>query len=488
MKAKALIFTVHRWLGIGMCLLFALWFASGIVMMYVEYPELTESERIGNLPLLDSGVVYYEPADIAISFDDDTQISSISLSSVMGRPAYLVVTDSARATTIFADSGERLQNLNAELAEAAVRSSGFSNPDLEPSYAEEIQYDQWSLTSSLDEHRPLHKVTLNDAAETVLYVSSKTGEIVRDTNHRERLWNWIGSTIHWIYPAQLRKNTSLWINTIIYISLIGLVSVFTGAIIGFMRIRIRKPYRGKDISPYAGWMKWHHILGIVTLVFVSTFLFSGLMSMGPWGIFNSNTPAAPQIARFQGNSNIDLSILTMPDFLSLSEPIKEVSWHQINSDPYQVITYANGNRLAMAHSKDSNKESMVLLDKIAEAIPALLPYANLIELKLIQQPDNYYYSRHNRYRPLPVYRAKFDDEESTWYHINVNTGEVVNRVTDASRRERWMYNSLHSLDFQFLLEKRPLWDIVMIALSIVGLSFSLTSVVIGWRRLIRGIT
>ena len=29
----------HRWLGIGACLLFVLWFVSGLVMSYVGYPE-----------------------------------------------------------------------------------------------------------------------------------------------------------------------------------------------------------------------------------------------------------------------------------------------------------------------------------------------------------------------------------------------------------------------------------------------------------------
>ena len=106
-------------------------------------------------------------------------------------------------------------------------------------------------------------------------------------------------------------------------------------------------------------------------------------------------------------------------------------------------------------------------------------------MEIIQQPDDYYYSRHNRYRPFPVYRAKFDDPESTWYHIDLASGEIVNRVTDASRRERWLYNGLHSLDFQFLLQKRPMWDLLVILLSLIGFVFSLTSVVIGWRRLIR---
>ena len=46
---KRYLFLFHRWFGIAMCLLIALWFASGVIMMYVEYPELTEEERLAML-------------------------------------------------------------------------------------------------------------------------------------------------------------------------------------------------------------------------------------------------------------------------------------------------------------------------------------------------------------------------------------------------------------------------------------------------------
>jgi hypothetical protein len=39
----------HRWLGIAFCLLFAMWFASGIVMHFVPFPSLTEAERFAGL-------------------------------------------------------------------------------------------------------------------------------------------------------------------------------------------------------------------------------------------------------------------------------------------------------------------------------------------------------------------------------------------------------------------------------------------------------
>ena len=50
--AKRWLYLVHRWLGVLLCAFFAMWFLSGVVMMYVGYPKLTQAERLMNLPPL----------------------------------------------------------------------------------------------------------------------------------------------------------------------------------------------------------------------------------------------------------------------------------------------------------------------------------------------------------------------------------------------------------------------------------------------------
>ena len=40
---------LHRWLGIGLGLFVLLWFLSGLVMLFVSYPKLTQTERLSHL-------------------------------------------------------------------------------------------------------------------------------------------------------------------------------------------------------------------------------------------------------------------------------------------------------------------------------------------------------------------------------------------------------------------------------------------------------
>jgi len=486
MKVRVILYTVHRWLGIAMCLLFALWFASGIVMMYVEYPELTEAERLEALPELNIGEVNYLPFAASKSVTGDSAFTAAKLTTTLGRPTYEFRGISGATSFVFADTNELLQPIDDALALVSVRESGFSSNQITPTVEATIDFDQWTLSTGLNRYRPLHKVSLNDDRGTVLYVASTSGQIVRDTNEPERFWNWLGSTIHWIYPAILRKNASLWNDLVVYISLLGIISVVTGAIVGFLRLRLFNPYKGGRVSPYKSWMKWHHIGGLLTLVFVSTYIFSGLMSMGPWGVFNSPVSQQGQIARYNGADTLRLSTLTLPNTTTIESKVKEIKWHQILGEPYSSATLSASERIPFFGGTQSDQQAQ-LEEKIQRAIPQLIPDAQLQNVELIRSPDNYYYSMHNRYRPLPVYRAVFNDSQKSWFHIDGVTGEVINRVDKTARQERWLFNGLHSLDFQILLQHRPLWDMVVISLNLLGLAFSITAVVVGWRRLTHSI-
>jgi hypothetical protein len=58
----ALVF-FHRWLGVTFCLLFAMWFASGIVMHFVPYPSFTAADRRAGLAPIDLAQVKASPSE-----------------------------------------------------------------------------------------------------------------------------------------------------------------------------------------------------------------------------------------------------------------------------------------------------------------------------------------------------------------------------------------------------------------------------------------
>lgn len=95
--------------------------------------------------------------------------------------------------------------------------------------------------------------------------------------------------------------------------------------------------------------------------------------------------------------------------------------------------------------------------------------------------DGYYYDPRGQ-RPLPVLRVRYADEARTWLYLDPARGGVALANDRVTRTRRWLYQGLHSLDFPVLYDKRPLWDVVVIALSLGGLAVGATTLLPSWRR------
>ena len=100
---QALIF-VHRWLGVVLCLLFLLWFPSGFVMMYWDYPSITAADRLAHLTPIDLASIKVSPAEAAAKAEIETP-GSIRLTTFAGRPIYRFG-GRGDSAVVYADTGE----------------------------------------------------------------------------------------------------------------------------------------------------------------------------------------------------------------------------------------------------------------------------------------------------------------------------------------------------------------------------------------------
>jgi PepSY-associated TM region len=207
---------LHRWWGVAFCLLFAMWFASGIVMHFVPFPAR----------------------------------------SAAGGPA----ADANRAIRSEQDA--------LPIAAAYARSRG-----LDPSRASArlIDYDQWTVAGEFDSDRPLYRVAVNDGAGTEIYVSSANGDVVLLTTPTMRLANYFGSIAHWIFPTALRHHGEVWRALMWWLSLVATVGASIGVILGIVRL-------GRGAS-YQGLQRWHHIFGLIFAPFIFCWIFSGFLTM-----------------------------------------------------------------------------------------------------------------------------------------------------------------------------------------------------------------
>ena len=488
MKLKRLLYIGHRWLGITLCLFMAMWFVSGVVMMYVGYPKLTNAERLASASLLQAEHCCIDGNLLRDAGANDGGLSSLRLVVAGAEPRFIASTSRHQLTVVSAVSGKPVPATDAEGARSAAATFAPASRITEVIHAEE---DAWTHSRALDPFRPLWRVALEDSETAFLYVSGKTGEIVRDVTVMERNWNWVGAWLHWLYPLRGGWLDRWWTEIVVYLSLIATVLAITGTVIGVMRWRAQ-PYRSGSRSPYRNrMMRWHHWGGLIFGVMTVTWIASGLFSMNPWKIFNANVPRMPEarIAVSSGTGAEARSALLC--FARHGFETRELEWHRLG-DEVLIEGRAAAGALRLVRT-GGGCEPMVGLSPEAveqEAI-RMMPHARRTATRVQSEYDWNYYSRavHSMTghfdKPLPVLVVEFDDPHSTTLYMDLRNGRIVQRLDTHRRVKRWLFAFFHSWDWRPLLDNRPVWDLLLIAGSIGGLLISLTGIVIGWRRLVR---
>ncbi len=514
---------IHRWLGIAFCLLFAMWFGSGVVMHFVPFPSLSEAERVAGLPVISVAVAHagrsqlidfiekfkpFDPGDKKLKtaphpsplpqgegatprlrcwnkvenaneicaplpagegsgvrevFDVSPALNThhksdmvrLRLADSAGAPVFIVTHRDGAIAAFDGRTGTQLKVDSAyalDVARYHARARGLNAS--RALVAAVAMHDQWSVPNGFDAHRPLYRVALGDVDGTDLYVSSTTGEVVLDTTRFERRWNWAGSVVHWIYPTVLRKHGAVWDGTVWWVSLAALLGALAGAALGVLRLR------GWS-SPYRGWMVWHHGLGLGCAVFVLTWIFSGWLSMDHARLFSDGKPTADERARIVGTARLTPTAITTP--------VKEAEWFVFGGETVTRVVNAEGRLLSATGSVIPPR----LLDAATRALGPACTQATLGEndAYVMRAPG-----------AAPVHRITCGD---VWFHIDGANGRIMEKL-DASRRAyRWAYQALHTLDFPLLARHQALRTALILLLCGAGFAFSVTGVVIGWRRLTR---
>jgi hypothetical protein len=115
-----------------------------------------------------------------------------------------------------------------------------------------------------------------------------------------------------------------------------------------------------------------------------------------------------------------------------------------------------------------------------------MPGVPIDGMSWLDRYDAYYYDRNGRLS-LPVLRVRYRDPQQTWLYFDPRHAVIARKEERLTRLNRWLYHGLHSLDFPFLYYRRPLWDVVVIGLSIGGIVLSATTLTASWRRVRRAV-
>ncbi len=463
----------HRWAGIAAGLLFVLWILSGLVMLYVPFPALTEPERLARLAPIAWDQVTVAPGDALRSGGLAGVPAAFALEMRGDEPVYRMEADDGARATVSARTGTRLGPLTPAEALHLVAAG------VPEARVQTVARDQWTVTARYDPLRPFLKVALGDAAGTELYVSEVTGAIALDTTRSERAWNWIGAVTHWIYLTPLRARSALWRTVLLWLSGFAALGVLSGVAIGLWRLRVRRRYGGGAVTPYRGLARWHHLLGLAGGLGLSTFIVSGWISMNPNRWFASPSPPEAMRAAYAGSPPaLDLAPRDLRAFAAPTT--RALRFAAIGGQWWVIAEGTDGPRAVRV-------DDPIALDAgtIAAAATRGLADGPLRSMRRLTAYDAYWYPHGTDPRPLPVLRLRFGDGAATWLHIDPRDGTILQRLDRSGRINRWLFDAAHRLDLPGLTDNRPLHDAAQWVLNLLAAGIAGTGLVAGWRRLRR---
>src|SRR6185312_11187929 len=211
---RSLIF-IHRWLGVALSILFGLWFCSGIVMMYWDFPGVSQQDRLEHAPALNPDSIKLTPEKAWAALGRDGAPGSATLTSFDGRPIYRFGGEggggrrlrSGESLTVYADDGSRQTEVNDAMLDRAA--SAWTKQPIATARKESVtEVDQWTVDGQLRSLRPLYKYSFADGQQ--VYVSGIDAQIMQYTTRESRFWAYLGAIPHWIYFTEFRKNQPQW--------------------------------------------------------------------------------------------------------------------------------------------------------------------------------------------------------------------------------------------------------------------------------------
>ncbi len=504
---KRLNYLTHRWIGIALGILVFVWFASGIVMMYYPYPELTESQQLALLGA-------YEPPDDLIGFTravaahdrwvqersgagpDGASAASVTTARLQlwdGHLVYRLFTDTPRRPrdvgVVDAHTGAVLTPVAPETAARVARAvvgplAPLEHVELLP------RSDHYFMGSEQRWAFPVYRVRFGDDASTAVYVSRNSGAVPAVVTRLTRVTTWLGTVPHWLYFMWLYYDYPAawtWVNLVLPGVALGLA--LTGIILGVYQLFPRR-WRGEwRVSGYHGMSLWHHVAGVVFGVLVLTWALSGLLEIP--GVYND--PRAGQAARARGGA-LHWTTIRVPERAAWARlrqfargPVvpKAIDLAQVAGRPGYAFLLVDGRAYWVDAASGVPRGDLTPEDVTQLAGQVLGPAAPVSRVERVNEYDTYYYARHGREKHLPAWRVSFDDPQRSVLYLDTVSGTPIGFVDAATRSWRWWRDALHDLDLPALNNHRPWWDLVVLPLMIGGTISAITGVWLLVRRLRR---
>jgi len=454
--------------------MFAAWFASGAVMAFVPFPALPEADRAAHSELIDVSRLRLDPVEAKRLL---RSASSLRLVSVGGTPAYVGRGPDGRDSALSGETGTPIALVTAaQAAEIASRFGSAATADIEGP----IDYDQWVINDRFDPLRPFYRVRLGDKAGTDLYVSVRSGELAQRTTRFERGWNWVGAVVHWVYFVPFRKNFQAWDWGMWFVGLIAVMTTVAGVSLGLIRtiktLRSRRP----ALSPFRGFLRWHHILGLTAGIFVLCWIVSGWFTNDDGKLFSDGAASSAQMRAYEGAADGAAAATISIADLNRMTPASSIEFRSIAGRAVAAARGSGSARVAVAGWTGAVVHPRLPGGLLREAVRLAWPMADVSAAAAVSLDTVVAKAEHLQEQTVQLDLHGSADRRVYIDAVNGDITAVLNRSREVYD---WVCYAIHTFNYPGL-SSRPILRVAILLVPLgLGFCFSLTGVVVGYRRL-----
>jgi hypothetical protein len=292
------------------------------------------------------------------------------------------------------------------------------------------------------------------------------------------MWNWAGAILHWIYFTPIRSDWALWDALVWWIALVATATVLAGIAIGLLRLVQANARR--RLSPFQGWLRWHHIGGVFFGLFVFIWIFSGWLSMDHGRLFSTPAATAEERLRFAGADFGEiLSSLSLGALQQLPDAV-ELNLGAVAGNTIVTVGESNANVSVYALDGGQLTRYDTLPPTLLETAVSMAFPGEEMQMRRTTQPGDFYPTAEELSPGAQLFSSAITDRD---VYVDGESGRIL-AVMDSSRRTyAWFYFALHTFQFPGMSAFPMLRIVLLIALSAIGFGFSVTGIIVAYKRL-----
>jgi hypothetical protein len=471
---------VHRWLGLTAGLMVLVWYLTGLGLHWRPMPSVLSPEEVSRTQG-ESFSLTLASKSFADVLQGRTGVREVLLRRAGSRLVYDVRRMDGTVEILDAQNGRSLLPVNEALARDIAQT-------LVPRSTIHSAVLMRGPDAYYTNRRQLaYRVTFDDIGETRVYVGTATASVAARASIQHRLYQHFVNHPHYFsfdLPVR-RRYPALFESALMILNIVALVLVASGVVVSIRRFT-RVGWFGGNGFRDGIVRKWHYLVGTIFSITTLGFVLSAFFLL----FRENNVPQLAIVPTQDEQARIGRPLdraQAVPLPLTSLDPsrtpvaidrLSTVSLKRVLDVPLYVLRDSVGHQDIIR--ADTGQPFTVDPSWLADVAGAFLGApVKLSDVEYMSDYDSYYYARHNRYPPLPAYRATVDNDDRTLLYLSAETGEVTGRANREFRIRRWLVIGPHTWDWPFLVRRPALWTAVSLTVLGGGLWVTLSGLYLG---------